>query len=153
AHQQLVGMVADQPRGYSHEYSQLAGAGSVPRTFFQNGNRRQRPAFQELQESPAARRDIADLVAYTVFRNRSQGIASAGNGKPVRIGNRLRHHLGAVGKGIEFEYAYRTVPDDGAGLRKNTRQLLGGLRADRSEEHTSELQSRENLVCRLLLEK
>src|SRR5690606_42161062 len=27
------------------------------------------------------------------------------------------------------------------------------LRAARSEEHTSELQSRENLVCRLLLEK
>src|SRR5690606_40208803 len=34
--------------------------------------------------------------------------------------------------------------------------LLIGRRApyfDRSEEHTSELQSRENLVCRLLLEK
>src|SRR5690606_39701924 len=30
-------------------------------------------------------------------------------------------------------------------------QAAGG--ADRSEEHTSELQSRENLVCRLLLEK
>src|SRR2546422_8163152 len=29
----------------------------------------------------------------------------------------------------------------------------GGLRADRSEEHTSELQSRLHLVCRLLLEK
>src|SRR5690606_41765558 len=28
-----------------------------------------------------------------------------------------------------------------------------GARAGRSEEHTSELQSRENLVCRLLLEK
>src|SRR5690606_40200196 len=28
-----------------------------------------------------------------------------------------------------------------------------GFRPDRSEEHTSELQSRENLVCRLLLEK
>src|SRR5207302_9193406 len=28
-----------------------------------------------------------------------------------------------------------------------------GLDLDRSEEHTSELQSRENLVCRLLLEK
>src|SRR5690606_41781682 len=27
------------------------------------------------------------------------------------------------------------------------------LAAERSEEHTSELQSRENLVCRLLLEK
>src|SRR3712207_7297157 len=35
--------------------------------------------------------------------------------------------------------------------------LLGGLRGDapevRSEEHTSELQSRQYLVCRLLLEK
>src|SRR5690606_41574200 len=29
----------------------------------------------------------------------------------------------------------------------------GGLAGGRSEEHTSELQSRENLVCRLLLEK
>src|SRR5438445_10120879 len=28
-----------------------------------------------------------------------------------------------------------------------------GLRAERSEEHTSELQSRQYLVCRLLLEK
>src|SRR5690606_40013961 len=28
-----------------------------------------------------------------------------------------------------------------------------GRRRNRSEEHTSELQSRENLVCRLLLEK
>src|SRR3712207_7720185 len=28
-----------------------------------------------------------------------------------------------------------------------------GLRQDRSEEHTSELQSRQYLVCRLLLEK
>src|SRR5690606_39667504 len=30
---------------------------------------------------------------------------------------------------------------------------LQGVGRDRSEEHTSELQSRENLVCRLLLEK
>src|SRR5690606_40080896 len=29
----------------------------------------------------------------------------------------------------------------------------GSVPVDRSEEHTSELQSRENLVCRLLLEK
>src|SRR5690606_39415042 len=32
-------------------------------------------------------------------------------------------------------------------------QDLRALLAKRSEEHTSELQSRENLVCRLLLEK
>src|SRR5207302_11118808 len=31
--------------------------------------------------------------------------------------------------------------------------LRGAVRDERSEEHTSELQSRENLVCRLLLEK
>src|SRR5690606_39653081 len=31
--------------------------------------------------------------------------------------------------------------------------LFGGYALARSEEHTSELQSRENLVCRLLLEK
>src|SRR3712207_7402293 len=32
-------------------------------------------------------------------------------------------------------------------------QALHGVGADRSEEHTSELQSRQYLVCRLLLEK
>src|SRR5690606_41906161 len=31
--------------------------------------------------------------------------------------------------------------------------LVSGWKKKRSEEHTSELQSRENLVCRLLLEK
>src|SRR3712207_8081839 len=31
--------------------------------------------------------------------------------------------------------------------------VLGDLHLDRSEEHTSELQSRQYLVCRLLLEK
>src|SRR3989442_10052664 len=32
-------------------------------------------------------------------------------------------------------------------------QRLGGTKNSRSEEHTSELQSRPHLVCRLLLEK
>src|SRR5690606_42130850 len=45
-----------------------------------------------------------------------------------------------------------------AGLKKASIELdckvLADLAVrDRSEEHTSELQSRENLVCRLLLEK
>src|SRR5690606_40492130 len=41
-----------------------------------------------------------------------------------------------------------------AGQRGALRQdRQGELDAARSEEHTSELQSRENLVCRLLLEK
>src|SRR5207302_4808888 len=38
--------------------------------------------------------------------------------------------------------------------RFKDRGIVGGrVGIDRSEEHTSELQSRENLVCRLLLEK
>src|SRR5690606_41961725 len=39
-----------------------------------------------------------------------------------------------------------------AGCPTATRSPSGSVRT-RSEEHTSELQSRENLVCRLLLEK
>src|SRR5690606_41197151 len=45
------------------------------------------------------------------------------------------------------------APDDLASFRicSDFFDLLVGIK--RSEEHTSELQSRENLVCRLLLEK
>src|SRR5690606_37043358 len=39
------------------------------------------------------------------------------------------------------------------GLEDDARWYFEVERAERSEEHTSELQSRENLVCRLLLEK
>src|SRR5687768_18354795 len=38
-------------------------------------------------------------------------------------------------------------------LRYRVRRRRTGSRAPRSEEHTSELQSRLHLVCRLLLEK
>src|SRR5690606_40269082 len=37
--------------------------------------------------------------------------------------------------------------------RSDAVQHIGVAAENRSEEHTSELQSRENLVCRLLLEK
>src|SRR5690606_40899603 len=41
----------------------------------------------------------------------------------------------------------------GLGIVPGLLGLVLGQRTLRSEEHTSELQSRENLVCRLLLEK
>src|SRR5439155_12740458 len=41
----------------------------------------------------------------------------------------------------------------GRGRRSRTRSRTGSHRLGRSEEHTSELQSRGHLVCRLLLEK
>src|SRR3712207_6990891 len=37
--------------------------------------------------------------------------------------------------------------------RVGHQELVASLRDERSEEHTSELQSRQYLVCRLLLEK
>src|SRR5690606_39665732 len=53
-----------------------------------------------------------------------------------------------VGEQIEFNRDIRPI------LNKNCIACHGGVKqSGRSEEHTSELQSRENLVCRLLLEK
>src|SRR5690606_40729778 len=40
-----------------------------------------------------------------------------------------------------------------AGVRESDLRIRLACSSARSEEHTSELQSRENLVCRLLLEK
>src|SRR2546430_9951998 len=50
------------------------------------------------------------------------------------------------------------LDDPGLQVRRETRDLDrhvvdGPAGRDRSEEHTSELQSQSNLVCRLLLEK
>src|SRR5690606_41405332 len=42
---------------------------------------------------------------------------------------------------------------DFEGRTRATLKIQDGCNEFRSEEHTSELQSRENLVCRLLLEK
>src|SRR5690606_42027096 len=47
----------------------------------------------------------------------------------------------------------RRSPCRRPGSRHPPLQAYGSADRPRSEEHTSELQSRENLVCRLLLEK
>src|SRR3712207_8736770 len=67
-----------------------------------------------------------------------------------------RHHQGAP-VGLEWPDLVRRV--EAPALDARHRCLLGRVRARtsrpyaRSEEHTSELQSRQYLVCRLLLEK
>src|SRR5207249_7230893 len=48
---------------------------------------------------------------------------------------------------LQFHYRGSVIKDAGNGV------LFVGARESRSEEHTSELQSRFDLVCRLLLEK
>src|SRR2546430_9716287 len=52
-------------------------------------------------------------------------------------------------KGLEFDVVI--VPGLARTNRKDEPELMRWL--ERSEEHTSELQSQSNLVCRLLLEK
>src|SRR3712207_8038338 len=61
---------------------------------------------------------------------------------------------GKLDRGETFEQAALREVFEETGLRCRLRQELEPVRyEDRSEEHTSELQSRQYLVCRLLLEK
>src|SRR3712207_7773401 len=59
------------------------------------------------------------------------------------VGDEHVEHLGLVARGA--------VVEGGVGIRPDLGEDVA--RVERSEEHTSELQSRQYLVCRLLLEK
>src|SRR5690349_22793900 len=83
----------------------------------------------------------------TLFRSADADLVAGGE-------DRLRHLL-AVDEG---PVRRAEVLDAESGrLRRDLRVPAGGGgvadQRDRSEEHTSELQSRRDLVCRLLLEK
>src|SRR5690606_39409799 len=68
----------------------------------------------------------------------------------VRLAALLQHDVGAgetAVRRLDHDFECAGLPDELSGLADVDRGTL------RSEEHTSELQSRENLVCRLLLEK
>src|SRR5690606_41870501 len=66
-------------------------------------------------------------------------------------GAHRRLDLRCVVRTCRHRRAHRAHPLASGGGRRGRRPDLAGV--DRSEEHTSELQSREKLVCRLLLEK
>src|SRR5690606_39516139 len=82
----------------------------------------------------------------TLFRShRGHVRAAPGGGRRLDAGRRARRRLRAVALPAGL---HRTRPHrPGCDARRRR------PRAVRSEEHTSELQSRENLVCRLLLKK
>src|SRR5256886_7493101 len=54
---------------------------------------------------------------------------------------------------VPFEHAVLEIAGQELAFRIVARESEGCLGEIRSEEHTSELQSQSNLVCRLLLEK
>src|SRR3712207_7731245 len=80
----------------------------------------------------------------TLFRSREQ---------PPRQGGVPCHLRLAAGDDVLEGRAPGHHAIEGGARRGDARVRRGGGFADRSEEHTSELQSRQYLVCRLLLEK
>src|SRR2546426_9310869 len=68
--------------------------------------------------------------------------------------SRRAHHVGGAGRRVvDRPLLRRGGALRGVGAPAEHRRDAGALRLERSEEHTSELQSPCNLVCRLLLEK
>src|SRR5699024_12286657 len=76
-------------------------------------------------------------------------------GAGVEVDNALVHHRGALGKmGAQPDAVRVRDPHPRRHhVVHHPRELVDAVDRDRSEEHTSELQSRFDLVCRLLLEK
>src|SRR5690606_41670890 len=96
---------------------------------------------------------LSTLFPYTTLF-RSQGTDTCRSTDLVRA---HRHHIGCAGREFEPQLAEGLHGVDEQIVRAGADQHLDAIdgldhAGLRSEEHTSELQSRENLVCRLLLE-
>src|SRR5256885_10132007 len=88
----------------------------------------------------------------TLFRSFLQGGSHGDDLRAHRVRN-LRVNVSR--RAVHAETRHRQSADVGTGLEGASQPalLLGDDHFFRSEEHTSELQSPCNLVCRLLLEK
>src|SRR5690606_41823735 len=112
--------------------------------------------------TPAAKREaVAHLrCAFEVSERRACSVLGADrtsvryrSTRPDDAGLRLRLRE-LAGQRRRFGYRRLHILLRSEGLAMNHKKLRRLYREERrSEEHTSELQSRENLVCRLLLEK
>src|SRR3712207_7057595 len=88
------------------------------------------------------------LFPYTTLF-RSVGVEAVAGRAPLVL---PQHPLRRGGQGVPAVELAVELLDQALGQRRDHADLLEG-RQPRSEEHTSELQSRQYLVCRLLLEK
>src|SRR2546422_1908009 len=92
----------------------------------------------------------------TLFRSiRRQRYMRGRRGEAVLVeqGTHVARRLPEVARELDLPVAGRRDPGDGAGEVPLQLVPHGIELQARSEEHTSELQSRLHLVCRLLLEK
>src|SRR5205085_7874113 len=88
----------------------------------------------------------------TLFRSSVAVVEDATRNRTLRVNNHFQ--MGGTGA-AEAEYRHAHIPLLLHPAPRNA-LVLGvgtGITLGRSEEHTSELQSQSNLVCRLLLEK
>src|SRR3712207_7750988 len=83
----------------------------------------------------------------TLFRSRRQRAAGRGDGVG-RVGRQR-----GLADGLAAERLSRHGDRVDGLFARSEDEGVAGARRVRSEEHTSELQSRQYLVCRLLLEK
>src|SRR5690606_32355206 len=88
--------------------------------------------------------------SYSLFGGGSVSLKEVIGKKPVYLKFWASWCLDCRRELPSLEQAYRTYGEEIAMFAVN---LNINETEERSEEHTSELQSRENLVCRLLLEK
>src|SRR3712207_7194011 len=84
----------------------------------------------------------------TLFRSAVERAIGARRHGPGRVDDRLR-----LQRARERASAHGRREGDAHGEVARVHERGGDDRRARSEEHTSELQSRQYLVCRLLLEK
>src|SRR5690606_20609881 len=133
------------PRACQASRAHRPGAPSVPRgTRERAGARRRRPRAAKRRRG-SGRRLERGLVDF-----RQRDLIELRVGLLLLVQGLLEQLGGVVVAERLGQGAHRAVARDLVML-----DFLGGgdQRSVRSEEHTSELQSRENLVCRLLLEK
>src|SRR3712207_8505710 len=88
----------------------------------------------------------------TLFRSGAVGEAEGGGGDVVDVGCGEGGTLGARADREDLVDLAHEQQDEVEDVRRLLDRLAARA-APRSEEHTSELQSRQYLVCRLLLEK
>src|SRR5690606_15438622 len=92
------------------------------------------------------------LAGYAGFVNRGSRVSALVDADPARVGERLGDitvtHIDDLAATVaEKQITIGVITTPASAAQEVADRLV------RSEEHTSELQSRENLVCRLLLEK
>src|SRR5438046_10418738 len=85
------------------------------------------------------------------FLNDSVPHFSFNDPAPTQIYTLSLHDALPISQDLDLLVAHRAVVEGGGRLHAHEREELQHV--VRSEEHTSELQSLTNLVCRLLLEK